>query len=135
MFGPAGHAYVYLIYGIWHCLNVVTAAEGKPHAVLIRAAEPIRGIEGPTHGPGLLCKALHLDRTFNGVDLCGARLWIESPTVQRPCKVARSARIGVDYAGDWAHKPWRFYDATSPHVSTVSAAQRRKALADRSLHG
>lgn len=128
MFGPPGHAYVYLIYGMWNCLNVVTAAEGTPHAVLIRAVEPIGGITDPTHGPGLLCKALHIDRSFNGMDLAGPVLWIERPAVRRTIRVARSTRIGVDYAGEWAARPWRFYDRASPYVSTVSAAQRRKAI-------
>jgi DNA-3-methyladenine glycosylase len=69
MFGPPGHAYVYLIYGIWYCLNVVTRAAGTPHAVLIRALEPITDIEQKTSGPGLLCKALDIDRRLNGADL------------------------------------------------------------------
>ena len=128
MFGPPGHAYVYLIYGIWHCLNVVTATEGVPHAVLIRALEPIESISASTHGPGLLCKALDIDRRHNGLDLEGSTLWIEEPPERVAARVARSARIGVDYAGSWAHKPWRFYDKQSPYVSTVSAAQRRKAV-------
>ncbi|MFL6576354.1 MAG: DNA-3-methyladenine glycosylase [Povalibacter sp.] len=130
MFGEAGHAYVYLIYGFWHCLNVVTAEDGVPHAVLIRALEPISGINDTTHGPGLLCRALGIDRTFNGHDLTQSDLWIEQPSVEthRKPQIARSARIGVDYAGDWAKKPWRFYDAKSPYVSTVSKAQRNKAL-------
>jgi DNA-3-methyladenine glycosylase len=128
MFGPPGHAYVYLIYGFWHCLNVVTAADGMPHAVLIRALEPIAGIENTTHGPGLLCRALDIDRSLNGADLLGDRLWIEKPEHHRKPRIVRATRIGVDYAGDWAHKPWRFYDADSPYVSTVSAAMRRRAL-------
>jgi DNA-3-methyladenine glycosylase len=135
MFGPPGHAYVYLIYGFWHCLNVITAAEGKPHGVLIRAVEPIEGITNTTHGPGLLCRAFGIDRSSNGLDLCTpeARLRIEGPPLHRAVKVARSTRIGVDYAGSWAQKPWRFYDPDSPYVSTVSAAQRRKALADMAI--
>jgi DNA-3-methyladenine glycosylase len=136
MFGPPGHAYVYLIYGMWDCVNVVTREQGVPHAVLIRAVEPIANIAGKTWGPGLLCNSLHIDRQLNGIDLCkpGAtpRLWIEAPSeptdkFQRS-KIARAPRIGVDYAGDWAHKPWRFFDQASPYVSTVSAAQRRKLL-------
>jgi DNA-3-methyladenine glycosylase len=128
MFGPAGHAYVYLIYGFWNCLNVVTADHGVPHAVLIRALEPISGIDDTTHGPGLLCRALGIDRRLNGVDLITSDLWIEQPERYRQPKIARSTRIGVDYAGDWAKKPWRFFDAQSPYVSTVSKAQRQKAL-------
>jgi DNA-3-methyladenine glycosylase len=129
MFGPPGHAYVYLIYGFWNCLNVVTAAAGVPHAVLIRALEPIEGVANTTHGPGLLCRALHIDRGLNGVSLLADALWIEKPAAYRPPRIARSARIGVDYAGDWALKPWRFFDKDSPYVSTVTAAQRRKVLA------
>ncbi|MEJ0006839.1 MAG: DNA-3-methyladenine glycosylase [Steroidobacteraceae bacterium] len=129
MFGPAGHAYVYLIYGIWNCLNVVTATAGVPHAVLLRALEPVTGIEGPSWGPGLLCRALGIDRRFNGCDLRSKSLWIQAPP--RPPALRRGAapRIGVDYAGEWAKLPWRFFDADSPFVSTVSAAARRRALA------
>lgn len=129
MFGPPGYAHIYLIYGFWHCFNVVTRPEGTPHGVLIRALEPIAGIEGTTHGPGLLCKALQIDRSLNGTDVCAPPLWIEAPASRKPCKIARSTRIGIDYAGDWVHKLWRFYDAGSPYVSTVTAARRRKALA------
>lgn len=128
MFGPPGHAYVYLIYGFWNCLNVVTAAHGTPHAVLLRAVEPVSGITDTTHGPGLLCRALHIDRNLNGADLLGDTLWLEKPARYRAPSVARATRIGVDYAGDWAKKPWRFFDKKSPYVSTVSAAARRKAL-------
>mgnify|MGYP000285150880 CR=1 FL=1 len=131
MFGPPGHAYVYLIYGFWHCLNVVTAANGVPHAVLIRALEPIEGIADTTHGPGLLCRALGIDRTLNSADMTGSALWIERPAVYRQPRIVRGTRIGVDYAGDWAHKPWRFMDQDSPYVSTLTAAKRRKALGPR----
>lgn len=126
MFGPAGHAYVYLIYGFWNCLNVVTAREGIPHAVLIRGLEPVRDVSDTTHGPGLLCRAMNIDRALNGEDLLGPRLWIENPRDYRPPRVVRATRIGVDYAGDWAKKPWRFYDGDSIHVST---AKRRKIKA------
>jgi DNA-3-methyladenine glycosylase len=128
MFGPPGHAYVYLIYGFWNCLNVVTAADGVPHAVLLRGLEPIEGIDHTTHGPGLLCRAMHIDRALNGASLLAETLWIEKPERYRAPSIARSARIGVDYAGEWAKKPWRFFDRRSIYVSTVSAAQRRKAL-------
>ena len=128
MFGPPGHAYVYLIYGMWNCLNVVAAAAGIPHAVLIRALEPVAQLDYATHGPGLLCRAMNIDRTLNGADLQGPKLWIERPRDFRAVKVVRATRIGVDYAGSWAKKPWRFYDAHSPYVSTVSAAARKRAL-------
>lgn len=127
MFGPAGHAYVYLIYGMWHCLNIVTAAAEVPHAVLLRALEPVSGIQGSTHGPGLLTRALGIDRRDNGLDLCGDTLWIQEPPRRSAVQVATGPRIGVDYAGEWAQRPWRFYDADSAQVSTVSAARRRKA--------
>lgn len=130
MFGPPGHAYVYLIYGMWNCLNVVTAAAGVPHAVLIRALEPVSGLTLATHGPGLLCRAMNIDRTLNGADLHGSALWIERPPAFRAAKIARATRIGVDYAGAWAQKPWRFFDAQSPYVSTVSASTRKRALAE-----
>lgn len=129
MFGPPGHAYVYFIYGIWHCFNVVTRAEGTPHAVLIRALEPVGRIDLPTWGPGLLCRAFGIDRSQNGLDLTKKPLWIEKPVVYSHPRIARATRIGVDYAGDWAHKPWRFFDRDSPYVSTVSLAMRRRVLA------
>jgi DNA-3-methyladenine glycosylase len=128
MFGPPGHAYVYLIYGFWNCLNVVTAREGVPHAVLLRALEPIANLDGASWGPGLLCRAMHIDRRLNGADLCGEVLWIEEPAARKRARIARSTRIGVDYAGDWAAKPWRFYDRGSPYVSTLSPARRRALL-------
>ena len=128
MFGPPGHAYVYLIYGFWHCLNVVTADHGVPHAVLLRAIEPVAGIDNTTHGPGLLCRALHIDKALNGADLIRSDLWVEKPADYRKPRIQRATRIGVDYAGDWAKKPWRFFDRDSPYVSTVTPAARKRAL-------
>ena len=77
MFGPPGHAYVYFIYGVWYCLNIVTAAEGVPHAVLLRALEPVSGVEDKTWGPGLLCRAMNINKRLNGADLLGDELWLE----------------------------------------------------------
>jgi DNA-3-methyladenine glycosylase len=129
MFGPPGFAYVYLIYGMWDCVNVVTREQGVPHAVLIRAVEPIANIDDKTWGPGLLCKAMRIDRKLSGTDMCSPNaLWIEAPTVAKRHSIIRAPRIGVDYSGDWAHKEWRFFDQRSAYVSTLSAAQRRKAL-------
>ncbi|MGH8228475.1 MAG: DNA-3-methyladenine glycosylase [Steroidobacteraceae bacterium] len=129
MYGPPGHAYVYFIYGFWNCLNVVTSPSGVPHAVLLRAVEPVSGgLEGGTWGPGLLCRAMDVDRTLNAADLSAEVLWIERPPGrQRPLRVGKSPRIGVDYAGEWASRPWRFFDQDSAFVSTVSAAARRRA--------
>jgi DNA-3-methyladenine glycosylase len=118
MFGPPGYAYVYLIYGVWHCLNVVTATEGVPHAVLLRALEPLEGMDDKTWGPGLLCRALHVDRRMNGVDLRGEVLWIERPRRAPRVAIGRSTRIGVESAGVWALRPWRFFDRASCYVST-----------------
>ena len=118
MFGSPGHAYVYFIYGFWNCLNVVTGAPGVPHAVLLRALEPLDGLTERTSGPGLLCRAMHIDRRLNGIDLLGDVLWLERPRAPRPA-IARSARIGVDYAGEWALKPWRFFERSSRFVSGV----------------
>ena len=129
MFGPPGHAYVYFIYGFWYCMNVVVQEEGVPHAVLIRALEPVEGLTEKTWGPGLLCRAMNIDRSLNGTDLLGTKLWLERPTKRRRVRIARATRIGVDYAGDWAKKPWRFFDRDSPYVSTVTAAARKRAIA------
>ena len=132
MFGPPGHAYVYLIYGVWSCVNVVTREPGVPQAVLLRALEPGEGIDQKTWGPGLLCRAMNIDRTLNGVDLEGQELWIEDAREsRRRLKVGRSTRVGVDYAGEWAQQPWRFFAADSPFVSTVSPAARAQALKGR----
>jgi DNA-3-methyladenine glycosylase len=119
MFGPPGYAYVYFIYGFWNCLNVVTATAGVPHAVLLRALEPLDGWRGRTSGPGLLCRAMRIDRRLNGADLVGKELWLERPAKRQPLRIGRSTRIGVEYAGEWAARPWRFFDRASCYVSTV----------------
>ena len=129
MFGPPGYAYVYLIYGVWNCLNIVTAEVGKPHAVLLRALAPLRNLNDASWGPGLLCRAMRIDRRLNAADLCGDRLWLERPDARAPApRIGRTARIGVDYAGDWALRPWRFFDRDSPYVSTVTASARKSAV-------
>ena len=130
MYGPRGHAYVYFIYGVWYCLNVVTGAAGVPHAVLLRALEPLGDLSARTWGPGLLCRALGIDRRLNGADLRGQALWLERPPAHAPrVRIARAPRIGVDYAGEWARRPWRFFDRDSPYVSTATALRRRAAAA------
>ena len=116
MFGPPGHAYVYLIYGMHHCMNVVVEPEGRAAAVLLRAVEPVANIEGRTRGPGLLCRALHIDRRHNGVDLLGDTLFVCAGD-GTPVRVVKRPRVGVDYAGHWARRLLRFYVKGSPFVS------------------
>jgi DNA-3-methyladenine glycosylase len=117
MFGPPGHAYVYIIYGIHNCLNVVTEPEGHASAVLIRALEPVQNIEGSTKGPGLLCRALAIDRRLNGHDLLSDDFFIAAADRSEPFTIVARPRIGVDYAGEWAAKPLRFYIEGNPFVS------------------
>lgn len=119
LFHAAGTAYVYLIYGMYHCLNVVTEREEFPAAVLIRAIE----MEGVLiDGPGRLCRALQIDRSMNRMDLTAQEsLWFEDRGARvLPKHVAALPRIGVDYAGAWAKKPWRFRMRT-----TLKAPSRR----------
>jgi DNA-3-methyladenine glycosylase len=117
MFGPPGHAYIYLIYGMHHCLNVVTEPAGHASAVLIRALEPVDNVDGSTRGPGLLCRALEIDRSLNGHDLTGQDLFIAPPPKPRRLQVVKRPRIGVSYAGPWAEKPLRFYIRENAYVS------------------
>ncbi len=130
MFGPPGHAYIYLIYGMYNCLNVVTEIEGFPAAVLIRALQPILGREemvihrkgakesNLATGPGKLCQALQIDRALNGVDLTNADselFLIDDGFSVLPENIATSARIGVEYAGEHALLPWRYFLPNLPH--------------------
>lgn len=117
MFGPPGYAYIYLIYGIYYCMNVVTEKEGHPSAVLIRALEPVQHITLRTSGPGLLCKAMGIDKTFNAHDLLSTDFFITRLPKQPPFEIITRPRIGVHYAGEWAHAPLRFYIAGNPFVS------------------
>jgi len=117
MFGPPGVAYVYLIYGTSHCMNVVTGPEGFPSAVLLRAAEPLEGCLHSTRGPGNLCRALAITRVHdNGRDLAGDDLFVEDgpPPAER---IVAGPRVNVHYSGEWAEKPWRYALAGSPWVS------------------
>jgi len=116
MFGPAGHAYVYMIYGMHYCMNVVTEGHTGT-AVLIRALEPVQNIHFRTQGPALLCKALHIDRSLDGEDLLGERLYIVAPASPYRFRVARRPRIGVDYSGAWARRLLRFYVSGNRFVS------------------
>lgn len=121
LFGPPGHAYVFLIYGMHECFNVVCFGEGKGHAVLVRGVEPVRGLPAGarTDGPGRLTSALGITRTENAVDLvASSHLWL-APRTKRP-RIGVSPRVGVAYAGEIAEAPWRFFDAASAHVSRPS---------------
>ena len=131
MYGPPGHAYVYLIYGVHHCLNVVTGTDGKAAAVLIRALQPLEGLElmrarrgdrSPVHltdGPGKLCQALAIDRRFDRADLCApqATLFLEKGTAVDESDIVATPRVGV--SGDETAKNalWRFCLRHNQHVS------------------
>lgn len=124
MFGQAGHAYVYMIYGMYYCLNIVTGREDYPAAVLIRAIET--PLEGGTResrlqagsGPGKLCQYFRIDKKINGLDLTGNVLWIEDRGIKIPkSRITRAKRVGVDYAGEYKNRLWRFYIKDSRFIS------------------
>lgn len=144
MFGRPGIAYVYLVYGMHHCLNVVTEDAPIPAALLIRAVEPVSGIDAMRSararlrpsgrvtdggsadhrvaaGPGLVCAAFGIDRSATGLDLCDASspLRLEAPPPHDPAPdVVTNPRVGIAYAGEpWASRPWRFIVAGSPSLS------------------
>lgn len=120
MFGAPGHAYVYFVYGMHWCMNVVTQAEGTASAVLLRALEPVRNIEGRTNGPALLCRAMGIDGRLNGHDLLGPTFFLEAPRNGEDVRVVKRPRIGVDYAGPrWARRLLRFYVHGNPYVSRL----------------
>lgn len=136
MFGDPGFSYVYLIYGIYNCFNIVVAKEGDPQAVLIRALEPLEGLEtmainrynkgykelsqkqiyGLTNGPGKLCMAMNIDRSWNGEDLSQDTLYLEAGKEEEQ-KIVRAKRIGIDYAQEAKDYLWRFYLRDNPFVS------------------
>jgi len=117
MFGPPGHAYVYLVYGMHHCMNVVTQAEGVGAAVLLRALEPVANVRDRTRGPGLLTRAMGIDRRNNGHDLLSEDLFIAAENAPARVAIVRRPRVGVDYAGRWAHRLLRFYVRGNDYVS------------------
>ena len=129
MYQKGGTAYVYFVYGMYHQFNVVTNIENIPHAILIRALEPVEGIEVMrerrqghsgrtlTNGPGKLCIALGIDRQLDAADLLGERVWIEEGRKVPPRLIASGPRIGIDYAEEWVDKPWRFWIRGNDFVS------------------
>jgi len=117
MFGPPGFAYVYLIYGMYHCVNVVTECAGHGSAVLLRALEPVRNVEGKTSGPGLLCKAMGIDLQLNAHDLLSDDFYVADDNAPKSWTIVARPRVGVDYAGEWAGRELRFYIEGNPWVS------------------
>ncbi|MEO6656254.1 MAG: DNA-3-methyladenine glycosylase [Pyrinomonadaceae bacterium] len=129
MYGPAGHVYVFFVYGMYYQFNVVCGPVDTPHAILIRAVEPVEGIEimrqrrgemkdqNLTSGPGKLCIALGIDKGLNGEDLLGERVWLKDARSFSKNEIAAGKRIGIDYAGDDAEKPWRFWVKDNKYVS------------------
>ncbi len=117
MFGPPGYAFVFMIYGTYCCMNVVTEHEGHASAVLLRAVEPVKNVDGRTQGPGLLCKAIHIDRRLNGHDLVSEDFYIAGPPKEEPFTIVSRPRVGVDYAKHWRRRLLRFYIKENPFVS------------------
>jgi len=129
MYGLGGVAYVYFVYGMYNQFNVVTNLIDTPHAILVRALEPVEGIEtmrvrrksqvdrNLTNGPGKLCIAMDIDRQLDQADLLGSKVWLEEYEKVSPAKVAKGPRIGIDYAEEWVLKPWRFWIKGNEFVS------------------
>lgn len=117
MFGPPGYAYVYMIYGMYYCMNVVTEREGHAAAVLLRAVEPIKNITARTQGPGLLCKAMQINKKLNSHDLTSDNFYIATFPKLDSFVTIKKPRVGIDYAGSWAKKLLRFYIKGNPFIS------------------
>jgi DNA-3-methyladenine glycosylase len=128
LFGPPGRAYVYLIYGMHHCFNVVTEAPGVAAAVLVRAVEPVEGFAPGvrTDGPGRLCRAFGITMVHNRWNLQESALYLTAGEPVPEPQVARGPRIGVDYAGVWAAEPFRLWVKDSRHVSKGPAKASRR---------
>lgn len=137
MYGPGGQAYVYLCYGIHHLFNIVTNEAGLADAVLVRAVEPLIGLEEMqqrrgcvvparlTKGPGTLSQALGIHTRHTGTDLLGDSIWIAEELHAKPFEMETDVRIGVDYAGEDALLPWRFLIKDSPWVSVKKKSPTR----------
>ncbi len=129
MYLRGGAAYVYFVYGMYYQFNVVTNVKDTPHAVLVRALQPVEGIEimrqrrqthsdaNLTSGPGKLCIAMGIDRKLDREDLLGERIWIEEGEKIPRTRIATGPRVGIDYAAEWVEKPWRFWLKGNPFVS------------------
>ena len=128
MYGIGGTAYVFFVYGMYYQFNVVTNAADFPHAVLIRAVEPVEGIElrkrrrgqsdhNLSNGPGKLCIAMGIDRKLDAADLLADRVWLEESENIPRSRIMSGPRIGIDYAEEWIDKPWRFWIRDNSFVS------------------
>lgn len=129
MFAEGGHAYIFFVYGMYFQFNVVVGKVDVPHAILIRAIEPVENIEimrerrgkmpdkNLTSGPGKLCIALAIDKTFNGVDLLDNKVWLEDFVTFSDKEISSGKRVGIDYAEEFAEKPWRFWVKNNLFVS------------------
>jgi DNA-3-methyladenine glycosylase len=119
LLGDPGHAYVFFVYGMHDCFNVTCGGHGWGHAVLVRAGEPTAGFDAGVRlsGPGRFARAMGISRALDGANLAdpAGQLYV-CPRVARP-RIAITPRVGVAYAGEWADRPWRFFDPTSAHVS------------------
>jgi DNA-3-methyladenine glycosylase len=124
LFGPAGRAYVYLIYGVYEMLNVVAGAAGEAQGVLIRAADPLDGWYADLSGPGRLTRAFHISRSEDGLDLTGDRLYFLDDPAYQP-RLVSAKRVGIDYAREWKDARLRFLDADR---AQYSPRRRRKPL-------
>jgi DNA-3-methyladenine glycosylase len=127
-YGPKGHAYIYLVYGMYYCFNVTSGRiPGKPEAILVRALEPVSGIEimkkrrgrviNLASGPGMLCMAMGMSTKQNGADLCAPPLHIDEGEKIRKGRIVQTTRVNVDYAGEWRNTPWRFFVKNNAYVS------------------
>jgi len=116
MFGPAGHAYVYLIYGMHEMFNIVAGKRNSGQAILVRSAEPLDGLQADLSGPGRLTRGLGITRSVNGMDLTGDTLYVLRDSDARP-RIRKARRIGVEYEGKWQYRLLRFYDAKSKAVT------------------
>jgi DNA-3-methyladenine glycosylase len=129
MYGPAGVAYVFLIYGMHECFNIVTAEPEQAEAVLLRALEPLPGT-ARCDGPGRLTRALGIDRRLNGSSLLDGPIAVEDHGEAAP-RVVTTARIGVDYAGAWAKRRLRYCEANSRALSVPLARPKQREIAPR----
>jgi DNA-3-methyladenine glycosylase len=119
MFGPPGYAYVYLVYGLHYCMNVVTGPVGRGSAVLLRALEPLLNVDGSPRGPGRLCRAMGIDLGCNAFDLTRDEFHIAGPPEDEDVPIVKRPRVGVAYAGAWARRLLRFYIRGNPYVSKL----------------